>query len=143
MTVNFSPCSPPYQAGELNDCPVYRFHIRQPSRVTVPSEPVPVPEIVVRYRRGPSGRSAVWVNELGGVTFEVDRRDAEFVKVLRRVMGTSSGRRGRTAALGGHGAVRVPHVLGAGDGWLHTRGCPAGRRSTPIGWPIRGPRRVR
>ena len=23
------------------------------------------------------------------------------------------------------------------------RGCPAGRRSTPIGWPIRGPRRVR
>src|SRR6185436_11871324 len=59
------PLHSPYQAGELDDCPVYRFHIRQPSRVSVPSEPVAVPEIVEAIAGG-RPVVAVWVNELGG-----------------------------------------------------------------------------
>ena len=27
------PLHPPHQAGELDDCPVYRFHIRQPNGI--------------------------------------------------------------------------------------------------------------
>ena len=76
------PLHPPCQAGELDDCPVYRFHIRQPSRVTVPSEPVPVPEVVADIAAG-RPVVAVWVNELGGVTFAGGTAAREYVKVLR------------------------------------------------------------
>ena len=63
----------------------------------------------------------VWINELGGVTFQLGSGpDREFVKTS-----TSSGARLvaeadrlRWAA----GFVRVPRVLGVGDGWLHTAG---------------------
>ena len=49
--------------------------------MTVPSEPVPVPEIVDCIAGG-RPVVAVWVNELGGVTFQVGSGAArEFVKV--------------------------------------------------------------
>jgi kanamycin kinase len=47
--------------------------------VTVPSEPVPVPEVVADIAAG-RPVVAVWVNELGGVTFELDG-GREYVKV--------------------------------------------------------------
>jgi kanamycin kinase len=47
--------------------------------VSVPCEPVPVPEVVARIADG-RPLVAVWLNELGGVTFDVDG-GREFVKV--------------------------------------------------------------
>ncbi len=130
------PLHPPHQAGELDDCPVYRFHIRQPSRVTVPSEPVPVPEIVDCIAGG-RPVVAVWVNELGGVTFQVGSGAArEFVKVSPPAEWAHPLADSSPSAIGCAGRaryVRVPRVLGAGDGWLHTAGLP-GRSAVDPHW---------
>jgi kanamycin kinase len=98
--------------------------------VTVPSEPVPVPQIVVDIT---GGRPVVpvWVNELGGVTFDVDG-GREYVKVSPPVWAhhlVAEAERLRWAA----GFVRVPRVLGAGDGWLHSEGLP-GRSAVDPRW---------
>jgi kanamycin kinase len=98
--------------------------------VTVPSEPVPVPEVVGRIAAG-RPVAPVWVNELGGVTFAVDD-GREYVKVSRprwaHHLAAEVDRLGWAASY-----VRVPGVLGAGDGWLHTAGLP-GRSAVDPRW---------
>lgn len=92
--------------------------------MSFPSSPPALPAIVARFAVGRPVR-AVWVNELGGVTFRVDSgmgAGCEFIKVARR--GTADfaneARRLRWAAP----YLAVPRVLGVGvDGdwaWLHT-----------------------
>jgi kanamycin kinase len=85
--------------------------------VTFPSEPVAVPDIVEAIAAG-RPVVAVWTNELGGVTFEVDR-GREFIKVYpdkwAHLLAAEVPRlrwAGRFTA--------VPQVLDAGPGWLHT-----------------------
>jgi len=100
--------------------------------VSVPSEPVPVPEIVDCIA---AGRSvvAVWVNELGGVTFQVGLGGPrEFVKVSPPDWAhhlVAEAERLRWAAA----FTQVPVVLGAGTGWLHTVGLP-GRSAVDPHW---------
>ena len=94
---------------------------------------MPVPEIVVCIAAG-RPVVAVWVNELGGVTFQVGSgAKREFVKVLRPRWSHTiwSPRRDRLA--GRRALCRVPRVLGAGDGWLHTAGLP-GRSAVDPHW---------
>ena len=126
---------------------VYRFHIRQ-LRATVPSEPVPVPEIVDCIAGG-RPVVAVWVNELGGVTFQVGSGAARrFVRCLRppgRIWGTS---RLRGLVAGAIGCAGRHGMFGCRACWARVRlrctprGCVAGRRSTRTGWPTRGPQRA-
>lgn len=96
--------------------------------MSFPSSPPALPAIVARFAVGRPVR-AVWVNELGGVTFRVDSgmgAGCEFIKVARR--GTADfaneARRLRWAAP----YLAVPRVLGVGvDGdwaWLHTDALP-------------------
>ena len=100
--------------------------------MTVPSEPVPVPEIVDCIAGG-RPVVAVWVNELGGVTFQVGSGAArEFVKVSPPAWSqhlVAERDRLRWAAR----YVRVPRVLGAGEGWLHTAGL-RGRSAVDPHW---------
>ena len=89
--------------------------------MSIPSEPVPVPE-VVEVIAGGRPAVAVWVNELGGVTFRVDG-GGEYVKVAPPRWAhhlVAEADRLRWAST----YTRVPRVLGAGDGWLHTAGLP-------------------
>ncbi|OBJ47964.1 phosphotransferase [Mycobacterium sp. 1423905.2] len=101
--------------------------------MSFPSSPPPVPT-VVRQLVGDRPVRAVWVNELGGVTYRVGA-GAEFVKVAdaATVDFTEEARRLRWAAA----YVTVPEVLGvgAGDGWawLRTRGLP-GRSAVHPHW---------
>jgi kanamycin kinase len=98
--------------------------------VTVPSEPVPIPEIVACIA-GSRPVVAVWVNELGGVTFRVDG-GREYVKVSPPRWAHHLG--AEAERLGWAGAhVEVPRVLGVGDGWLHTEGLP-GRSAVDPHW---------
>ena len=108
--------------------------------MTVPQEPVPVPAVVTGIAAG-RPVTAVWVNELGGVAFQVGSGARPRVRQDRAAgMGASGG----TSARGGlvaeaerlawaAGYVRVPRVLGAGDGWLHTAGLP-GRSAVDPHW---------
>ncbi|HVQ51072.1 MAG TPA: aminoglycoside 3'-phosphotransferase, partial [Mycobacterium sp.] len=97
--------------------------------MTVPSEPVPVPELVADIAAG-RPVSAVWVNELGGVTFAVDD-GREYVKVSPPEWAQHlSAERERLAWAAAH--IRVPQVLGAGDGWLHTAGLPGRSAVDPV-----------
>lgn len=89
--------------------------------MSFPSSPPALPAIVARFAVGRPVR-AVWVNELGGVTFRVDSgmgAGCEFIKVARR--GTADfaneARRLRWAAP----YLAVPRVLGVGNaGVAHT-----------------------
>jgi kanamycin kinase len=98
--------------------------------VTAPSEPVPVPEVVTDIA---AGRSvvAVWINELGGVTFTVDG-GCEYVKVAplewAHHLVAEAARLHWAAAY-----VRVPRLIGSGDGWLRTAGLP-GRSAVDPRW---------
>jgi kanamycin kinase len=86
--------------------------------VSVPSEPVPVPAAVVGIAEGRQV-VAVWVNELGGVTFDVDG-GREYVKVSPPEW--------------------AHHLVAEAE---RLRWAAAGRRSTRAGWPIRAPRHGR
>ncbi len=98
--------------------------------MTVPSEPVPVPEVVARIAAG-RAVVAVWVNELRGVTFEVDG-GREYVKVSPPQWALHlQAEAQRLAWARAH--VVVPRVLGVGDGWLHTAGLP-GRSAVDPRW---------
>ena len=98
--------------------------------MTVPGEPVQVPEVVADIAAG-RPVVAVWVNELGGVTFELDG-GREYVKVSPPDWAHHLvAERDRLAWAAAY--VRVPHVLGAGEGWLHTAGLP-GRSAVDPRW---------
>ena len=98
--------------------------------MSVPSEPVPVPEVVARIADG-RPVVAAWLNDLGGVTFGVDG-GREFVKVSPPEWAhhlVAEAERLRWAA----GYVAVPRVLDAAEGWLHTAGLP-GRSAVHPRW---------
>lgn len=87
--------------------------------MTRPTEPVAIPSVVEDIAAG-RPVAATWVNELGGVTFSV-ADGSEYVKVLppqwAHLVIAEVCRLEWAAAY-----LRVPRVLGAGDGWLHTAG---------------------
>jgi kanamycin kinase len=111
--------------------------------VTRPDEPMPIPAVVSDIAAG-RPVAAVWVNELGGVTFAIDgglgaspNCGREYVKVVRPQWAdhlVAEADRLRWAAA----HVRVPDVLGTGAGWLHTAGL-AGRSAVDPRW-VRDPR---
>jgi kanamycin kinase len=94
---------------------------------------VPVPSVVERIAAG-RPVAAVWRNELGGVTFSI-AAGAEFVKVLPQRWAPHLGAEVERLRWAG-GYMRVPEVLGAGDGWLHTAGLP-GRSAVDPRWVSR------
>jgi kanamycin kinase len=101
--------------------------------LTFPLPQPPVPALVGRLAAGRPVR-AVWVNELGGVTFRVDSRTPEFIKVGRP--GTdfaNEAHRLRWAAP----YIAVPRVLDVGRdsewAWLRTAGLP-GRSAVHPRW---------
>jgi kanamycin kinase len=98
--------------------------------VAAPSEPVPVPEVVTDIA---AGRSvvAVWINELGGVTFAVDG-GREYVKIAPPEWAHHLVAEAERLAWAAGYAV-VPRVVGSGDGWLHTAGLP-GRSAVDPRW---------
>ncbi len=96
--------------------------------MSIPSEPVPVPGIVAGIAAGRTV-AAVWVNELGGVTFRIDR-GLEYVKVSPPQSAhhlVAEVDRLRWAA----DFTVVPDVLDAGAGWLHTAGLPGSSAVDP------------
>ena len=104
--------------------------------MSAPREPVPTPAVVAAIAEG-RPVAAVWRNELGGVTFSVDG-GREYVKVSP----PRWAHLGTPPACGGLVAeaerltwaaayTAVPHVLGAGDGWLHTAGLRAASAVDP------------
>jgi kanamycin kinase len=98
--------------------------------VTVPGEPVQVPQVVADIAGG-RPVVAVWVNELGGVTFELDG-GREYVKVCppewaHHLVAEAERLRWAVAYL------VVPRVLASGEGWLHTAGL-AGRSAVDPRW---------
>jgi kanamycin kinase len=89
--------------------------------VSRPTEPTPTPSVVTDIAAG-RPVDAVWVNELGGVTYAI-AGGSEYVKVMppRWAHGLAA----EVCRLGWAATyLRVPRVLGAGDGWLHTAGLP-------------------
>jgi kanamycin kinase len=97
--------------------------------LSIPAEAVPVPAVVEQIAAG-RPVEAVWVNQLGGVTFRIGSGpDREFVKTsppLSRQLAAEAERLGWAARY-----VRVPRVLGLGDGWLHTTGLPGSSAVDP------------
>jgi kanamycin kinase len=89
---------------------------------------VPTPSVVADIAAGRPA-TAVWVNELGGVTFAVDG-GAEYVKVaptdFAHLLEAEIHRLRWAAAY-----LAVPRVLGAGEGWLHTAGLPGSSAVEP------------
>ena len=99
--------------------------------MTPPTEPVPTPAVVIGIAaRRPV--TAVWVNELGGVTFAIDG-GAEYVKVIPPGSDAEILRLDWAADY-----LTVPRVLGSGSTWLHTRGLPGSSAVDPR-W-LRDPR---
>ncbi|MEU0498205.1 phosphotransferase [Mycobacterium sp. NPDC006124] len=97
--------------------------------MSFPLAPIPVPDVVARIAAGRPSR-AVWVNELGGVTFSISE-DA-FVKVYpaehAALLDAESDRLRWASAF-----AAVPHVIEAGPGWLHTAALP-GRSAVDPRW---------
>ena len=88
--------------------------------MTVPLEPVAAPDVVVELAAGREV-TAVWRNDLGGVTFSLGAD--EFVKVYpaehaAKLIAEADRMRW---AIAYHS---VPAVLSAGPGWLHTSAIP-------------------
>jgi len=105
--------------------------------VTFPSAPLPVPDIVTQIAAG-RDVGAVWLNELGGVTFSVGPAgsgQAEFVKVYpdehAALLATEAQRLTWAVRF-----LPVPKVISAGPGWLHTAGLP-GRSAVDPHWVAR------
>jgi kanamycin kinase len=104
--------------------------------VTFPTEPVAVPAVAEAIAAGRPLR-AVWVNELGGVTFSIARgaegfECSEYVKVYPDKHAHLLIAEAHRLAW----AVRyaaVPEVLAAGPGWLHTAGL-SGRSAVDRHW---------
>jgi kanamycin kinase len=97
--------------------------------LTVPSEPVPVPPVVGDIAAGRPVK-VVWVNELGGVTFQVGSgADREFVKTHPPFLPALAAEADRLRWAARY--VPVPRVLGVGEGWLHTAGLPGSSAVDP------------
>jgi kanamycin kinase len=100
--------------------------------VTYPVEPVPVPKHVADLAGG-RDVAAVWLNDLGGVTFSLGGE--EFVKVYpdeHAALLVAEADRMRWA-IAYH---PVPRVVSAGPGWLHTAAIP-GRSAVDPHWTQR------
>ncbi len=100
--------------------------------MTLPTAPVPVPNVVVDLAGGREV-TAVWLNELGGVTFSL--AGEEFVKVYphdHAALLVSEEERLRWAV----DYHPVPRVLSSGSGWLHTAALP-GRSAVDPHWVAR------
>lgn len=100
--------------------------------MTVPTAPFSVPNVVLELATGREV-SAVWINELGGVTFSL--ADREFVKVYpdqHAALLVAEAERLRWA-IDRH---PVPRVLASGPGWLHTEALP-GRSAVHPHWRAR------
>lgn len=100
--------------------------------MSAPAGPQPVPAVVAEIADG-RPVTAVWVNELGGVTFAIGSEPApEFVKYhpepVAHLLADEVPRLrwARTYA-------RVPVVLGSGPGWMHTAALP-GRSAVDVFW---------
>ncbi|MEE6178133.1 phosphotransferase [Mycobacterium sp. 050134] len=95
--------------------------------MSFPTSGVPAPAIVDRFAAGRAVR-AVWVNDIGGVTFRIgtDHADAEFVKVADAGVADFAAEAARLRWAAAY--LTVPPVLGVGiDGrcaWLRTRALP-------------------
>jgi kanamycin kinase len=104
--------------------------------LSVPASQPSVPAVVARFAEGGPVR-AIWVNELGGVTFRVGPGPAgmEFVKVASADGADFAGEAERLGWAARY--VTVPRVLGWGfDGgraWLRTRALP-GRSAVHPRW---------
>lgn len=100
--------------------------------MTFPTEPVPVPNVVVDLAGGREA-TAVWLNRLGGVTFSL--AGDEFVKVYPdeyAALLVAEAER-MTWAIDYH---PVPRILSSGPGWLHTAALP-GRSAVDPHWVAR------
>jgi kanamycin kinase len=98
--------------------------------VSVPSEPVSVPDIVETIAAGRRA-VAVWENELGGVTFAIDG-GAEYVKVYPADQAHLLEAEAPRLRWAGR-FTPVPRVLASGPGWLHTARL-AGRSAVDPRW---------
>lgn len=105
--------------------------------MSFPTSPPPVPTLVTRFAAGRTVQ-AIWVNELGGVTFRIDSgasSAAEFIKVARTEIAdfAAEARRLRWASR----YITVPRVLGVGIdrcwAWLRTGALP-GRSAVHPRW---------
>jgi len=89
---------------------------------------MPTPSVVTDIAAG-RPVDAVWVNELGGVTFAI-AGGSEYVKVMPPQW--AHGLAAEVCRLGWAAPyLRVPRVLGAGEGWLHTAGLPGASAVDP------------
>ena len=86
--------------------------------MTYPSASPRAPGVVLQIAGGRPTR-AVWLNELGGVTFRIDggEHGTEYVKTGP---GEFAAEAGRLTWAGAY--ALVPTVLGFGADWLHTAG---------------------
>jgi kanamycin kinase len=99
---------------------------------SAPGKKVPVPSAVHRIAAG-RDVTAVWINEVGGVTFAIGS-GTEFVKTATPQWAAHLA--GEAPRLNWAGRfVVVPDVLGADDGWLHTAGLP-GRSAVDSRWLV-------
>jgi kanamycin kinase len=92
---------------------------------------VPVPDLVTAIADG-RPVSAVWLNELGGVTWSVGRDFVKVYPVEHADLVDAEAARLRWARR----FASVPEVLGTGPGWLHTAGLP-GRSAVDPFWVAR------
>jgi kanamycin kinase len=89
---------------------------------------VPTPFVVTDIAAGRTV-APIWVNELGGVTFAIGG-GSEYVKVTPPQ--SAHGLAAEVCRLGWAATyLRVPRVLGAGDGWIHTAGLPGSSAIDP------------
>ena len=106
--------------------------------MSAPQGPVPVPAVVAEIA-GDRAVTAVWVNELGGVTYAIGSQPpAEYVKVYpdaaAHLLADEAPRLRWARCYAG-----VPTVIDAGPGWLHTRGTARTLGGGPaVGRPPRG-----
>ena len=103
--------------------------------MSAPTGPMPVPAVVAEIA-GNRPVTAVWVNELGGVTFAIGSEPpAEYVKVYPDAAAhllADEVPRLRWARR----YTAVPTVIGSGPGWLHTAALP-GRSAVDPRWVAR------
>ena len=100
--------------------------------MNAPRGPQPVPPVVADLA-GERPVTAVWVNELGGVTFAIGSPTPdEYVKTypdaVAHLLDDEARRLGWARPF-----ARVPVVLGSGPGWMHTAALP-GRSAVDPTW---------